>query len=80
MERKLEAARRRAEMKARAAERAARDRRKRAEPSDWSPTSKTQFEPVSEGERLMILQLLEQGKINTDEAEQLLAALEGKSL
>jgi regulator of protease activity HflC (stomatin/prohibitin superfamily) len=80
MERKLEAARRRAEMKARAAERAARDRRKRTEPADWAPTPKAPVEPVSEEEHLMILQLLEQGKITTDEAEQLLAALEGKSL
>ena len=80
MNRKLEAARRRAEMKARAAERAARDRRRRPEPPTWvtSPT-KPVSEPVSDEERLMILQLLEQGKVTTDEAEQLLAALEGKS-
>ena len=80
MDRKLEAARRRAEMKARAAERAARDRRRRPEPPTWvtSPT-KPVSEPVSDEERLMILQLLEQGKVTTDEAEQLLAALEGKS-
>jgi hypothetical protein len=32
---------------------------------------------VSDEERLMILQLLEQGKITPKEAEQLLAALEG---
>lgn len=79
MKRKLEAARRRAEMKARAAERAARDRRKRAGPVAWSPVPKVPVEPVSEEERLMILQMLEQGKITTEEAEQLLAALEGKS-
>jgi hypothetical protein len=79
MKRKLEAARRRAEMKARAAERAARDRRKRAAPPAWPPTPKQPVEPVSEEERLMILQMLEQGKITTEEAEQLLAALEGKS-
>jgi hypothetical protein len=34
---------------------------------------------VTEEERLMVLQLLEQGKITMDEAEQLLAALEGKT-
>jgi DUF4097 and DUF4098 domain-containing protein YvlB len=80
MERKLEAARRRAEMKARAAERAARDRRRRAEPAGRpSAPSNVDSEPVSEEERLMILQLLENGKISTEEAEQLLAALEGKS-
>ena len=36
-------------------------------------------DPVSEEERLMILQMLEQGNISLEEAEQLLAALEGKS-
>ena len=36
-------------------------------------------EPVSEEERLMILQMLEQGNISLDEAEQTLAALDGKS-
>jgi polyhydroxyalkanoate synthesis regulator phasin len=80
MERKLEAARRRAEMKARAAEGAARDRRRRAEPlSRPVPVSKSVAEPVSEEERLLILQMLENGKITTEEAEQLLTALEGKS-
>lgn len=79
MERKLEAARRRAERKARAAERAARDRRRRQEPTEWvAPPPKPPSEPVSEEERLMILQLLEQGKVTSEEAEQLLAALEGK--
>jgi hypothetical protein len=80
MERKLEATRRRAERKARAAEQAARDRRRKAEPIEWAPSSPKKVpEPVSDEERLMILQLLEQGKINTKEAEQLLSALEGKS-
>jgi hypothetical protein len=80
MERKLEAARRRAERKARAAERAARDRRRRPEPAEWvAPPQKPSSEPVTEEERLMILQLLEQGKVSPEEAEQLLAALEGKS-
>ena len=80
LERKLEAARRRAEMKARAAERAAHDRRRRPESFQWSPPSKTRggTEPVSEEERMMILQMLEQGKISIEEAEQLLSALEGK--
>lgn len=79
MQRKLEAAQRRAERKARAAERAARDRRRRPESTEWVPPSTRQpIEPVSEEERLMILQLLEQGKITSEEAEQLLAALEGK--
>jgi len=79
MERKLEAARRRAEMKARAAERAARDRRKRPTVLSWSSTfSQPEREPVSDEERLLILQMLEQGKITPEEAGQLLAALEGK--
>lgn len=79
MERKLEAARRRAEKRARSAERAARDRRKRAEAFEWSPPeSKTKTEPVTDEERVMILQMLEQGKISMEEAEGLLAALEGK--
>jgi hypothetical protein len=36
-------------------------------------------EPVSEAERLAILRMLAQGKISVDEAEKLLAALEGRS-
>jgi hypothetical protein len=80
MQRKLEAARRRAEQKARAAERAARDRRRRPEPPVRRPMpTKPAFEPVTEEERLMILQMLEQGNISLEEAEQLLAALEGKN-
>jgi hypothetical protein len=77
MQRKLEAAQRRAERRARAAERAARDRRRRPEPPDTVPTPKQ--EPVSDEERMMILQMLEQGKVTPEEAEQLLAALEGRS-
>jgi len=80
MQRKLDAAQRRAETKARAAERAARDRRRRPEPPERRPMpTKTASDPVSEEERLMILQMLEQGNISLEEAEQLLAALEGKS-
>lgn len=80
LQRKLEAARRRAELRAQAAERAARDRRRRPEPVIW-PFARMEAasEPVSEEERLMILHLLEQKKITVEEAEQLLAALEGKS-
>jgi hypothetical protein len=76
MQRKLEAAQRRAERKARAAERAARDRRRRPEPPERP--IKPSSEPVSDEERMMILQMLEQGKVTPEEAEQLLAALEGK--
>jgi len=35
-------------------------------------------EPVSDTERLSILKMLQEKKITTDEAEKLLAALEGK--
>lgn len=81
LQRKLEAARRRAERRARSAERAARDRRKRAETFEWTPPEpKPKTEPVTDEERLMILQMLEQGKISMEEAEQLLAALEGKEV
>lgn len=80
MKRKLEAARLRAERNARAAERAARDRRRRPEPLERPVPPKRVSEPVSDEERLMILQLLEQGKVTPEEAEQLLAALEGKSV
>jgi hypothetical protein len=93
MQRKLEAARRRAEMKARAAERAARDRphrphtphkppRPQRPPGfSWAgpPGAGPADEPVSDEERMLILHMLEQGKISPEEAEQLLAALEGKS-
>lgn len=81
MQRKLDAARRRAERKARAAERAARDRRRRpASPARPSTPSRAAAQPVSEEERLMILQMLEHGHISLEEAEQLLSALEGKNL
>ena len=35
-------------------------------------------EPVSEEERLMILQMLQDGKITVEQAEMLLAAMEGR--
>lgn len=80
LQRKLEAARRRAERRARtAAAKAARDRRRRAEPADWTPPpEKPESEPVTDEERLMILRMLEEGQITTQEAEQLLTALEGR--
>ena len=42
-----------------------------------SPAEKAQ--PVAGEERLAILRMLEQGKINVDQAEQLLHALEDKT-
>jgi hypothetical protein len=78
LQRKLETARRRAEMRVRASERAARDRRRRPEPSGWSPTAaENSPQPPTDEERLLILQMLEQKKITAEEAEQLLAALDG---
>ena len=80
---KIEAAMRRAEAKARAAE--VRSRRGRATirvgrwnwdvaPHDPEPGSS----PVSDDERLAILKMLQEKKISVEDAEKLLAALEGK--
>lgn len=79
VERKLEIAQRKAEARARAAERRG--------ARSWSvnigspynpPAASEPKEPVSDEERLMILRMLEEKKISLDEAERLLAALEGK--
>jgi hypothetical protein len=85
MERKLAAAQRKAERKARAAAaREARRERKRSKhagsgviitPTHSKPKPE---EPVSEEERMMILQMLQNQKISVDQAEQLLSALEGR--
>jgi hypothetical protein len=42
------------------------------------PPPATRTEPVSEKERLMVLQMLQENKITVEQAEQLLAALEGR--
>lgn len=76
LERKLEAARRKQELKAQAAQRRARGVHRSWEFERTSPTPRP--EPVSEEERLLILSMLEQKKISLEEAEQLLAALEGR--
>jgi hypothetical protein len=85
LERKLAAAERKAERKARTA--AAREARKQRQRSTYgghgvviAPPSPRQpaTDPVSEEERLMILQMLQDQKISVDQAEQLLSALEGK--
>lgn len=85
MERKIAAAQRKAERKARAsAAREARKERKRAgrtghEVVITPPPARSQpTEPVSEEERMMILQMLQDQKISVDQAEQLLSSLEGK--
>ncbi len=94
LERKLETTQRRAEQKAQAAERSSWTRSRHTwghgrqglkielspTPGPTTPpTSATPVhEPVSEEERLMILRMLEQKKISMEEADRLLAALEGK--
>ncbi|RPJ49573.1 MAG: hypothetical protein EHM21_06750 [Chloroflexi bacterium] len=42
------------------------------------PPAASRSAPVSEKERLMVLQMLQEGKISVEQAEQLLAALEGR--
>lgn len=83
LERKLAAAQRKAERKARAA--AARKARKEDEKhssrtgfTPFSVSSRAEGDPVSDEERLMILNMLQENKISLEEAEELLSALEGK--
>ncbi|MBN1666155.1 MAG: hypothetical protein JW862_03680 [Anaerolineales bacterium] len=88
LERQLEATHRRAERKARAqAVRTARKQRERelhirteyTSPSPMvPPVPRPPTEPVSEDERMLILQMLQEKKISVEQAEQLLSALEGK--
>lgn len=80
MEAKLEAARRRAEIKAQAAQRRQQSSNRRGGIFDWTPPPPPQpKDVVSDEERLLILRMLEQKKITLQEAEELLAALEGKN-
>lgn len=76
LERKLEAAQRRRELRERAS------RHKKRKGGSWTiggPSPSTpDREPVSEEERLVILRMLEEKKITAEQAEQLLAALEGQ--
>lgn len=82
IELKIAAAQRKAARKARAsAARAA--RKERQSRGDYgftvvTPTPPKPTEPVSEQERMMILQMLQDKKISIDQAEKLLTALEGK--
>jgi hypothetical protein len=91
MEHKIADAQRKIQLKTQAAERAAERGARRGRPPlqftippapprpPRAPvTSAPVSEPVSEQERLMILHMLEQNKISLDQAEKLLAALEGK--
>lgn len=79
---KVAAAQRKADRKARAAAvRAARkERQSRGERTYTilTPPPSKPLDPVSEEERLMILQMLQDKKINVEQAEKLLAALEGR--
>lgn len=81
---RIEAAVRRAEAKARAAEvRARRGTQVNMNVGRWnwdlSPHGPVQTsEPVSNDERLTILKMLQEKKITLEDAEKLLAALEGK--
>ncbi|HWQ83204.1 MAG TPA: hypothetical protein VN363_01480 [Anaerolineales bacterium] len=80
MEAKLEATRRRTELKAQAAQRRQQAANRRGRTFEWSPPSiPSAKESVSDEERLLILRMLEQKKITLAEAEELLAALEGKN-
>ena len=80
---KIEAAMRRAEAKARAAEVRARRGQGNVHTGrwNWDLTPRGPVEaaaPVSDDERLAILKMLQEKKISVEEAEKLLAALEGK--
>jgi hypothetical protein len=78
IQRKIDAARRKAEQKSRSARRAEQRQESRPPGSGFTaPAFTPQEDPVSNEERLMILQMLEEKKITLQEAEQLLAALEG---
>ena len=80
---KIEAAMHRAEAKARAAEVRSRRGQANLHIGRWNldgtpPTPSQASAPVSDEERLTILTMLQEKKISVEEAEKLLAALEGK--
>jgi hypothetical protein len=80
IQRKIEAAQRRSERKARSHQKHASHQDRRAWSFDWSGGRTHQeppASPVSDQERLLILKMLEENKISVEEAENLLAALEG---
>jgi hypothetical protein len=89
--RRAQEAARRAEQRAQAAIRRTEDQIRRASERDvrWDdrfsgvgaptpPPAPVQSTPVSTEERLIILQMLQEGKVNIEQAEKLLAALEGR--
>jgi hypothetical protein len=78
VQRKLDAARRRAEQKSRSTRRSEQRQERQTQGSGYASRGDAPpGEPVSNEERLIILQMLEEKKITLQEAEQLLAALEG---
>jgi hypothetical protein len=81
MEQKMAAAQRKMEAKKLLLERSSRHSRRPWNINIPTPTAPgaPAGDPVSEDERLMILRMLEEKKISTEEAEQLLSALEGNS-
>jgi hypothetical protein len=83
LELKIAAAQRKAQRKSRAAAaRAARKARQSRGERTFTimppPVHPKPIDPVSEKERMMILQMLQEKKINVEQAEKLLSALEGK--
>jgi len=79
MQRKMEAAKRKAEQHAHFAERHTRAHERRSWEFQWPGSSpESVSEPVSDDERMVILRMLEEKKISLEQAEALLAALEGK--
>lgn len=83
LERKLEAAQRKTEIKLKAIERRGRPPRRHTWGFEWSsrppaPAPAPPGESPTDEERLLILRMLEEKKITIQEAEELLAALEGK--
>lgn len=83
LERKLQAAQRKTEMRMKTIERRGRPARRQTWGFEWSsppspPTASSAGESPTDEERLLILRMLEEKKITIQEAEELLAALEGK--
>ncbi len=75
LERKLAAAQRKV---AREARRSARSKSVNIDVDALRAAKQSSSDPVSDEERMMILQMLQEGKVSVEQAEDLLAALEGK--
>jgi len=80
LEQRLKQVQKKAERAAERAERKRRGRKKSTLDVDaLIASARGESEPVSDEERMLILKMLEDGNIDVEQAEQLLAALEGKS-